>query len=335
MRLLRGFALVGMGVFSVAACASSTTVFAQSGGRLSQAAKERAPTQLSTTFASSGVTLTHDQSWRHYPPTDLASGLPGTDGYLSTVAPSCLSAQKCATPLPIPALGPSDVLVAVSSQFITASAGGSGGTDATGSRTTIDGYTGTLVHVAPTACPAGAQVATVLDLAIPNSKPDTVKVTVCSGGHANDAAVSTMIRSMQIVAHELPFSLPQPHDFGPAVSRTVQDVVIEASIRTDKPTLSWEQAVTACRQQSCDPVNAEVTLGRATTANPGAHLAEGGIEPELDHRLVYILDWPGETCLPNGTSVPPNSYSSTGGCERFALLDANSGQILFTFSRHG
>jgi hypothetical protein len=333
------------GAMAAAACVvvaiAIAVVVARPGGRGMPKAAHAPHTAslVSTAFANSGVALTHDPSWRYYSPTQLHTTLATVDGYLSTVVPQCAMASGC-TPA-VSALGPADVLVGVGSAYIADSAGGglSGGglSGPSPDAVTIDGYSGSLdVAVAPRGdvCPSGTQFETFLDLGVPDSKPNEITVIVCSGSHLTDVAVSGMIHSIRIAPHQLPFVLPPPHDFGPAVSRVIDDVIIESPAKTDHPGLTWEQAVAACEHQSCNPVNAEVTLGRVTTTNSGAAQPNGSIEPLLEHQLVYILDWPGEVCVAAG-SVPPTSYASKGNCQRFSFLDANTGQVLFTFSHSG
>jgi hypothetical protein len=329
-----------VGAMATAACVivaiAIAVVLARPGGhRMPKAADEpRIASLVSTAFADSGVTLTHDPSWRYYSPTQLHTTLATVDGYLSTVVPHCVRAAGC-TPA-VSALGPADVLVAVGSAYLADSAGG-GLSGPPPDVVTIDGYSGSLDVAVATrgdVCPSGTQFETFLDLAVPDSKPNEITVIVCSGSHLTDAAVSAMIHSIRIDPHQLPFVLPPPHDFGPAVSRVIDDVIIESPAKTDHPGLTWEQAVAACEHQSCNPVNAEVTLGRVTTRNSGAAQPNGSIEPLLGHQLVYILDWPGEVCVAAG-SVPPTSNTSKGNCQRFSFLDADTGQVLFTFSHSG
>lgn len=99
-----------------------------------------------------------------------------------------------------------------------------------------------------------------------------------------------------------------------------------------KPTISWQQAVTACFSGAgiCDKAagagNITVALAIGYNPQPGDMLADGSINPVMNHNLVYVLAQPLGPCVPTGragsTSAPPTSAS----CMALSFVDAHTGK---------
>ena len=102
------------------------------------------------------------------------------------------------------------------------------------------------------------------------------------------------------------------------------------------PRLTWEQAYSACQRYTsgatCDPGGPLISLARVTTTGSGHARPDGTIAPLLNATLVYVLDWPDETCVPTG-GVPGASRTPVSEpCEMLSYIDAITGNGLFAVS---
>jgi hypothetical protein len=100
-------------------------------------------------------------------------------------------------------------------------------------------------------------------------------------------------------------------------------VTLEVPSGNDKPSISWQQAVTQCVPDglSCDRGGSTVRVSIAFVDAPGG-------APLLDQKLVYVFAWPAGTCSPGGITYPSNitTTSHPASCMALSFVDAKTGE---------
>lgn len=126
------------------------------------------------------------------------------------------------------------------------------------------------------------------------------------------------------------------------VTQTTHDVVGGITVGPPHgtgPVVEWSTIGQTCVTVGslCDSsLTGFVQLGNATSPQAGTIRSDGTIDPLMNDRRVYILEFRGMLCSPVGPKQPSPSPSPLPArdqsCEVKNYIDAQSGDILYTVS---
>jgi hypothetical protein len=92
-----------------------------------------------------------------------------------------------------------------------------------------------------------------------------------------------------------------------------------------------QQGVADCPTSA--PANVELVL--ATDTGSGTLNAAGGVNPIMNNRLVWVINWVGIACSPHGGAkvlTTPDASPASQLCDTAAFVDAGSGAYIFTYT---
>jgi hypothetical protein len=87
-----------------------------------------------------------------------------------------------------------------------------------------------------------------------------------------------------------------------------------------------------CGSSLCaSEVSATIVLARVTDLNSGTAEPDGSIKPAMDGRLVYVLRFDGEKCVPAGV-IPGQPGPTPVPCSTADFIDAGTGKFIYAES---
>ncbi len=190
----------------------------------------------------------------------------------------------------------------------------------------------------PTTVPTTAVPTTVPTTAVPTTVPTTAVPTTVP-----TTAVPTTVPTTAVPMTAVPTTpgVP-PLTYLGDVTQTTHDVVGGITVGPPHgtgPVVEWSTIGQTCVTVGslCDSsLTGFVQLGNATSPQAGTIRSDGTIDPLMNDRRVYILEFRGMLCSPVGPKQPSPSPSPLPArdqsCEVKNYIDAQSGDILYTVS---
>lgn len=109
--------------------------------------------------------------------------------------------------------------------------------------------------------------------------------------------------------------------------------ILKPPLAADRAAITPLDAYNAvCSNAVCAAQNPpSVVLARVTDLDFGTAEDDGSIKPTMDRRLVYVLRFDGQTCLPAG-QLPGRPAPTPVACSTIDFIDAGSGKFIYAES---